>query len=188
MKKLVFILILSLTSSLWATIALPEANLCAAQFAESTHSGTSTDQFLNNPKIALYRSQSRMLYFNHESASGVYGRVHAHQAKWQDVDIRLVIINLIGLSVETVPVKSNKKVVYVSTEVANTYAIMDDPIGHYFRIFKYTLGMDLEAEKTFLDLNGQTVNQDDNDFYQSSTHFDYSDFTTEPKVEEIFAH
>jgi hypothetical protein len=114
---------------------------------------------------------------NHDRGqfASTFYRVHKYAAHWQSADINQTIPTLLGP--EVMAVQSGKKIIYfpsANTPQQTDLAVIEDPVGRYFRVFHRRHADGHIDTPDYCGLNGETPDINNPDEFQRLTHFDYS--------------
>lgn len=104
----------------------------------------------------------------------IMDRLKANRHNWRVEDLQKAIDEIVGQNPQT---RIVQKKVYHS-KPGGIYAIIEDPIGHYFRIAKLVNG-----HEVYLTRDLQVLNQSHSGEFQSHTHFSYLPFAGESYIE-----
>ncbi len=108
-------------------------------------------------------------------------RLHRYASTWKTVDLNQTILSLLGPN--PIVVRDGPKIIYMNAQT--NLCIQEDPVGHYFRIFRNDGG--IRAYHPYLDLSARQIPQTSKSQYEAATHFRYTDFSDEPRAEKRYS-
>lgn len=120
--------------------------------------------------------------------SAILSEVLKYRRSWHLVSLNQTIYRLLGTKVEAQ--RSGRKVYYFSKDKSVDVLIVDDPVGHYFRIMLKDRGQSQGRESAsypYVDINGNRIYRDGpigKGQFQQLTHFNYAGELYEELIEE----
>ncbi len=118
-----------------------------------------------------------------ESWERIHNEVSRFRKSWLRVSLNHTIWDFLGS--EVYATFSGRKVIYQSVDDNNPYSIVEDPVGHYFRIRIKGIHKNDKYQYPYVDLKGRVYRKRKVKFgeFQQSTHFDYSGEVDEERLE-----
>jgi hypothetical protein len=120
--------------------------------------------------------------------SSILAEVLKYRSSWHLVSLNQTIYRLLGPNVEAQ--RSGRKVYYFSKDKSVDVLIVDDPVGHYFRIMLKDRGQSQGRESAsypYVDIHGKRIYRDGpigKAQFQQLTHFNYAGELYEGLIEE----